>query len=348
VNDLTKRVGLFVFTNDLRLHDNPALVRVCMTLDELVCVFVKQNAWCQTSKTMNLPYGKSRRQFENQSLADLSVSLENLGQRLIVREGSLYQELGALIEELSPSDIFHSAQISWYERRSWNRLNRRYPGCQFHSIPTFTLFDSDNLPFALDNFPKGFSEFRKAAENKHPLSPLKKVSYLPPMPSDMAGIQPSHILGEQIESESLFQGGESAALSHLRRYFESEHPLTYKETRNSLDGWTNSCKFSPWLANGSLSVRKIAFELDNFERREQANDSTYWILFELLWREYFQWFALKHSARIFMFSGVAGKRPLTSYYGERYIKWVQGKTPYPIVNASMQELAETGLMSNRA
>jgi len=94
-------------------------------------------------------------------------------------------------------------------------------------------------------------------------------------------------------------------------------------------------------------VRKVISRLDQYERENGSNDSTYWLYFELLWREYFQWYALKHDIKLFRFSGVVGNKPLTSHYGERYIKWVQGRTPYPIVNACMNELRETGFLSNR-
>lgn len=54
-----------------------------------------------------------------------------------------------------------------------------------------------------------------------------------------------------------FKGGEDAALSRLNSYLKSGALYTYKETRNELLGQDNSSKFSPWLAQGSLSIRTI-------------------------------------------------------------------------------------------
>ena len=134
---------------------------------------------------------------------------------------------------------------------------------------------------------------------------------------------------------------------HLQKYFQSELPATYKQTRNGLDGMDYSTKFSPWLAQGCLSVRRIIERLNQFEDEVVANDSTYWIYFELLWREYFQWYAEKYGEQMIAFSGIKAHSPKTSFYPERFQKWCQGTTPYPIVNACMRQLKATGYMSNR-
>jgi len=157
-----------------------------------------------------------------------------------------------------------------------------------------------------------------------------------------------HLLAQANEcEEKAFTGGESAALAHLSTYFSNAAPASYKETRNALDGWTSSCKFSPWLASGCLSVRKILQSLREYETQRGANDSTYWIYFELLWREYFQWYAKRHGAKLFRFTGLTKKPLHTSFYSERFKKWREGQTPWAIVNACMNELNNTGYLSNR-
>jgi deoxyribodipyrimidine photo-lyase len=108
-----------------------------------------------------------------------------------------------------------------------------------------------------------------------------------------------------------------------------------------------STKFSPWLAQGCLSARRIIHRLNQYEDEVVSNDSTYWIYFELLWREYFQWYAEKYGEQMIAFSGIKDRSPNTSFYPERFQKWCQGTTPYPIVNACMRQLKATGYMSNR-
>jgi deoxyribodipyrimidine photo-lyase len=84
-----------------------------------------------------------------------------------------------------------------------------------------------------------------------------------------------------------------------------------------------------------------------YEEQEGANDSTYWLFFELLWREYFHWYLVKHQARLFAFSGVKQIPPPTSFNQARFTRWCEGMTDYPIVNACMAQLNQTGYMSNR-
>ena len=86
-----------------------------------------------------------------------------------------------------------------------------------------------------------------------------------------------------------FSGGESAALERLHEYLWGSHAVaTYKETRNGFLGNNYSTKFSPWLATGSLSPRQIYWDIKSYERTEVANNSTYWVIFELIWRDYFK------------------------------------------------------------
>jgi deoxyribodipyrimidine photo-lyase len=82
-----------------------------------------------------------------------------------------------------------------------------------------------------------------------------------------------------------FKGGETEALARLQYYlFDSDLLKTYKETRNGMIGGDYSGKFSPWLALGCLSPRLIHAEVRRYERERVENKSTYWMLFELIWR----------------------------------------------------------------
>lgn len=349
------RTGLFWFTNDLRLHDNPALVRACMSVDRLVCLFNFEYSWSQHAQRMQQCPGKHRQRFIEQSVADLADNLAALGQVLVIRHGSHLDALTECLERFQPTDVFQSVQHGFYENEVWHRQQKAHSSCRFHRVSGYTLFDSASLPFTIENMPDGFGAFRRALEVQRPVAPLQSLTYLPPPPRaalDDANVgasqSPEQKSEQKPESESSpMLGGETAALQHLATFFNSEFPARYKQTRNALDGWTNSCKFSPWLSTGCLSVRKVISALNTYEKERVANDSTYWIYFELLWREYFQWYALRHGARLFRFTGVSGRRPLTSFYPARLMKWRSGKTPYPIVNACMNELAATGYLSNR-
>jgi len=116
-----------------------------------------------------------------------------------------------------------------------------------------------------------------------------------------------------------------------------------------------STKFSPWLAHGCLSPRYVAKECSEYEQKRIANKSTYWVVFELLWRDFFKFFAMKHGNSIFFLDGTLGRaahgeHPNSRRWGldKRHLqKWKDGMTGYPLVDANMRELKATGFMSNR-
>lgn len=85
------------------------------------------------------------------------------------------------------------------------------------------------------------------------------------------------------------RGGEAEALKRLQHYtFGSDAIATYFETRNTMLGPDASTKFSAWLALGCISPRTIYHKVKQYEAQRTANKSTYWVIFELLWRDYWR------------------------------------------------------------
>jgi deoxyribodipyrimidine photo-lyase len=92
--------------------------------------------------------------------------------------------------------------------------------------------------------------------------------------------------------------------------------------------------------------------VQRYEAERGASDETYWLVFELLWRDYFRFVAAAHGDALFRPGGLQGLpipwRPLTDLRARRdYERWRGGRTGFPLVDAAMRELAATGWMSNR-
>lgn len=345
--------GLFLFNNDLRLHDQPALKLAGDNTAELLCVYVIDEGWKTNTPFFRSEFGVHRRRFLFETLSNLDRQLRALGQELIVVQGNTHRILSSLIQSYEIDAVFASAITGWYERKRWSQLQRTFPTVLFQDTESQTLFDRANLPFELNNLPATFSKFRKLIEEQEVPAPIPEISTLPPPPPTRStDIQPIDIDSEarshRPDRAPLFEGGEVAGLAHLQEYFAGGHASTYKETRNALSDWSTSTKMSPWLANGSFSPRMVYQRLRQFEKEVEQNESTYWIYFELLWREYFQWYEKAHDAKLFAFAGIQQRKPLTSFYPERVQKWISGQTPFPLVNACMNELAAEGYISNRA
>jgi deoxyribodipyrimidine photo-lyase len=137
------------------------------------------------------------------------------------------------------------------------------------------------------------------------------------------------------------------ALSHVTEYFKTDYPQTYKETRNALMGKNNYTGLSVFVSLGLISVKQIVRCLEEYEAFHGKTSGTEWIYFELLWREYFFWMSYQYKAKLFAFTGISNKIPLLTFYADRFKAWCNGTTKWPIVNACMKELNETGLLSNR-
>ena len=137
-------------------------------------------------------------------------------------------------------------------------------------------------------------------------------------------------------------------MERLEQYFWKSKKLSYyKNTRNGLLGTDYSSKFSPWLANGSLSPKMIYWEIKRYETEIQKNQSTYWLIFELIWRDYFKFISLKHGNKVFKIGGIKEREYHWKTDGKLFSEWAEGRTSEPFVNANMIELNQTGWMSNR-
>ena len=255
---------------------------------------------------------------------------------------------------------------------------------KFETVWGSTLYDPNTLPFEGDvmGIPDTFTPFRNKVEKNcqigNPLevpsdSELKlpkdvksfvndnlkcnaSLDYMPTL-SDLGYTQEEIDSVSTVDSRSAmpknYRGGETAALERVKDYIWTKDLLKiYFDTRNGMIGSDYSTKFSPWLAHGNVSPRYIARECRRYEETRVQNKSTYWVVFELLWRDYCRFFAKKYGNKIFYLEGTLGERPHANKrkWGmdpKQIQAWKNGMTGYPLVDANMRELAATGFMSNR-
>lgn len=343
-----RSTGLYWFTQDLRLKDNPNLERASDLVDHLICAYCIDPALLQPSRYHTGGMSPLRVGFLLEGLQDLSDNLQSQQQSLHVFYDSPVSRLSQLIQEHQVTQLFVSRPAGYDEQRVIFSLQERFPTLRIVVSDAQTLFSEAQLPFGIEQLPKNFTAFRHKVESIEidiEMDNTRNQS-LPPTPLKSNDWDKS-IASLTRDFSPLFRGGELAAVLHSQRYFKSELPQHYKTVRNAIAGFDHSTKFSPWLSQGSLSPKQIVSLLRQNEAQFGANESTYWIYFELLWREYFHWYGVKHKKRLFQFKGLRDKKPRRSFYGERFQKWCHGNTPYPLVNACMKELKQTGYFSNR-
>jgi len=152
-----------------------------------------------------------------------------------------------------------------------------------------------DLPFQIHFVPDVFTDFRKKVENAWR---VREEFPVPEKIESPAGLEKTEIpslsdLGfndftPDQKDLNHFIGGENQALCHLNEFiWEKDLLKTYKETRNQMLGKDYSSKLSPYLSLGSISPRTVYFQVKKYEAERVQNESTYWLIFELLWKDYF-------------------------------------------------------------
>lgn len=355
-----KRRAIVWFRHDLRIHDNEALTTALRMAEEIIPIYIFDERVFLGETRFGFPKtGKFRAQFILESVEDLRSNIQKLGGELVVRIGRPESILAELAHSMKASWVICNRERTQEEVLVQDGLEQKLWGIGIELLYTRgkMLYHTQDLPVPVQHTPDVFTQFRKENEQITPVrEPIPSPIALPPLPQEVeAGALPGlqelgHPPFEPDERAVLgFKGGETEGLRRLRHYFwEKGHVAHYKETRNGLLGPDYSSKFSPWLAQGCLSPKFVYHELKRYERERGGNDSTYWLFFELLWRDFFRLMGKKYGNRIFMKGGTQGKalRHLKNNR-ELFEPWAKGQTGVPFVDANMRELAATGWMSNR-
>lgn len=352
--------NLVWFRNDLRVHDNQSLFRACQKGGKVIGVYFLDPRQFE----MN-PYGfkkteKFRAKFLLETLRNLKNTLAEKNISLLIYHELPERVIPQLISDYAISTIFLQKEWTRDEVRvnEHVKLNLKNQNTSVVWVETYDqfLFHPDDIPYGdFSKIPEVFTEFRKKCEREVKVRPCVEIA---PKPLDNM-IETSQVIPslEDLGLESFtihkhtafpFRGGETAALKRMEHYFyETEHLSEYKKTRNGLMGADYSSKFSAWLANGSISARTIYWEVQQYERDVCKNEDTYWLIFELIWRDYFKYVSLKHGDTIFKLEGILGKTYDWKFNDKALRQWINGNTREPFVNANMNELRLTGFMSNR-
>ena len=345
--------SLVWFRNNMRVEDNSSLTKAINESDNVIgFINIDPKIFISTK------YGfkkteKYRAKFLLETISDLKSQLEILNISLIITHRDFGQSINEIIDQYGITNI--------YTQTEWTRdelIEESFIPDEINLIKDFDqfLFSPNDVRSLYDNIPRGFSNFRKKCEKylsvndtlsiPKSLNSNNKISIEYPIPS----LSDLGFKDFEVHKDSVFRfkGGEKNAKNRIRNYFfETRNVSTYKLTRNGLIGEDYSSKFSPWLANGSVSVKYIFKSLKEYEKEVEKNDSTYWLYFELIWRDFFKYVSMQHKDKFFNKDGIYGEDKEWSDDKDVLLNWINGKTNEPFVNANMIELSQTGFMSNR-
>jgi deoxyribodipyrimidine photo-lyase len=349
--------ALVWFKTDLRIEDNETLLRAIAQSEKILPVYCFDEAHFETTPYGFKKTGAFRAQFLLESLEDLDAQLRTLGSGLRIVMGKPEVEIPKLVQEYKVQKVFAKREVAFEEIQTEKRVRTELfkLRCELETFSTSTLYHAEDLPFSIKDIPDVFTNFRKKTEKdseiRQPFSTPTKINSPEISPLELPTLEALGLIKNTIDSRAVlqFKGGESEALQRLNHYFfETQCLSTYKETRNGMVGADYSSKFSPWLALGCISPRFIYAEILKYEKQFGANDSTYWLVFELLWRDFFRFMFKKYQTKFFLYEGIKTEKVNSKSLNEKLLsQWINGTTPSDFINANMLELQQTGFMSNR-
>lgn len=360
-------VVLFWFRRDLRLHDQLALQAALDSGATHLLLVAFAPAAQEATRWGFERVGPHRRAFVAAGLRGVRDRTAALGNPLLICSAPPVVALPALARAVGASTIVCEDIAAPEEQAKVAALQAA--GLDVRTVWGSSLLAPSAMPWPVGDLPGVFTTFRQSVERAgiSPEPPLPAPTRLPPPPEVPADVlhavgagQGAAALDAQADSSAAgqdprssfpygtpaFDGSEDAALAHLAQYMARKLPHSYKATRNGLTGIDYSSKFSPWLATGALSPRQVYAALKEFEARHGANEGTYWLWFELLWRDYSRLLHLQHGIVLYRARGLSAE-PLEPHNAEGFEWWCQGLTGEPLVDAAMRELAATGYLSNR-
>ncbi len=321
---------LIWFRRDLRSYDHRALEVALREGVELKACFVFDSRWQTTQPEGFSRMGPRQFRFLEQSVDELAAGLAEIGLSLERLKGDPVEAVVHYAMNQGIEEVWASEAWAFEERSDEELVGKQL---KLRLFQDFTLHPE--LPFPIERLPKVFTEFRKQIEKRNYQPQIEGI------PWTRAAEYPERE-ADFIDSAFPFKGGQYQALARIKNWFPN-HIQRYKETRNEMLGSEFSSKLSAYLAWGCISPSTVWAEIKRFEQRHGSNESTYWLGFELLWREFFLWTWQKSPRSFYGYPKDQSK----VFIQASFERWRTGNTGNRWIDAHMRELLKTGYMSNR-
>ena len=328
------RTVVVLFNRDLRVHDHPALAEAARTAEQVVPLFVVDDAVADAGYVV-----PNRAAFLVDCLADLRASLRQRGGDLVVRRGDAVDEAARLAAEVGAEAVFASADVTAFARRRERRLAEAGP--ELTLFPGVTVVPPDDVLTGGGEAYKVFTPYWRAWSQ----APRRAVETPPASLRLPSGVDPGAIpaaadLADGDPSPDLAEGGESVARK-LMNAWSRAHLAEYDDRHDDLAGDVTS-RVSPHLHFGTFSPLEL---VDRLEGRDGGAPYTR----QLCWRDFHHQVTF-HAPAIGRQDLHPGRRQWVEGgdADEAFDAWAAGRTGLPIIDAGMRQLRQEGWMHNRA
>lgn len=330
--------AIMLFRRDLRLEDNTALNYATLHAKDVIPVFVFDNRQLE-----NNPYkSENAVEFMCESLEDLHNSLETLGGGLWTALGVQEECLEDLIKKTGATLLVYNKDYTPFALKRDEHINKialkhRVETLSFDDATLHapgTLMNADGKPYIV------YTYYRLAAE-KVPVPEPKKlgkgVNFLPPKEGYNSLNKIIKEVSPTRNEMRRARGGRQEALKRLHSLKKND---TYSTDRD-FPALPKTSFLSAHIKFGTLSVREVY----HYAKSDMPNSETF--LRELFWHDFFTSIGALHPH---VYDGAFRPEFNKIEWSEdkkMFEKWKDGKTGFPIVDAGMRELNQTGYMHNR-
>lgn len=340
--------SIVLFRHDLRLADNRALAAAAASDAPLLCAFVLD----EVSPGIR-PVGAARRWWLHNSIAALAAALEKIGGRLVLLRGPMEHVVANLIEQTGARTMFWNRRYAPAEAgadlRALEACRRR--GVRAEVFDGALLHDPERMRTGADQPYKVFGAFRRALEKlPEPREPVDAPERIIPWTGKVDSDKLDHWRLQPTKPDwaaglrETWTPGEAGATARLDAFLD-ERLDDYAEGRD-FPAQEATSRLSPHLTHGEITPYQILASLKRL-RQSGRSENAAKLRSEIAWRE-FCYHLLAHlpdmAERNYNadFDGFPWRKDAAKLAG-----WQRGETGYPIVDAGMRQLWQTGWMHNR-
>ena len=325
---MTDKINIFWFRRDLRLDDNCGLYHALKSEEKVIPIFIFDKEILS-----KLPKDDARVSFIYQEIENINQQLKEIGSAVDVYYGNPMDIYTSLSEEYTIDTVFtnHDYEPTAIKRDLEIKDLLASKNIDFKTYKDQVIFERNEI-VKKDGTPyKVYTPYsKKWLEAFH----FKGIQFYP-----SEDYQQNFIKKENHQHLTLEEIGFTKSSIKVKSYNVSSKVIdTYEETRN-FPAKDSTSKLGTHLRFGTVSVRKMV------EKASKSNNITF--LKELIWREFFMqvlWH-FPHTTK----DSFKPKydRILWRNNEDEFYAWCKGKTGYPLVDAGMRELNQTGFMHNR-
>lgn len=318
------KLGLFIFTRDLRLEDNTTLNLAKKECDTVIPIFILNPE--QIDKKKNKYYSEHSVQFMRESLNELDMRLRKLESQLYYFHGHYKDVINKLIKTLNIDCVYINLDVTIYSKKRHSSIKKI---CDAYKVKFTSCSDLFLLSTPLKKVYSMFTPYYNSVINNDDVRKCKLISKNNYYKKKIIhSVKVDDILDFKDNSITL-QGGRSAAIKRLSKINPSYDS----------NGQGTTSMLSSYLKFGCISSRECYWYIK--KKYGKKLDTTF--LRQIIWRDfYYQLFDNKPE----LFTTDLPKWTWRNNTVEFNV-WCYGQTGVPIIDSAMRELKETGNMPNR-